>query len=276
MFLHDLFEGMLRRWYIVLVGIALTLCGGFLLYRNVPLTYQATASIVLVPPATAVVDGENPYLYMGGLDQALSVLTVKLNSNAVSDGVVGKYTGAKYYVQKDPLAAGPILLVTVTAASNNDALEILKDVQVVVPQNLASLQDQLKVPKSSRISTMDIVSDSKSDPQTKNRIRLVIAAVGAGGAVTVLATAIIDSKLSRRRRRKSRSLAAPEGVAARSVPDSGPVNRRAAGTHELVGKFSKDVTRLPSDGGLKIHSPLQTSNIASRVDTEAKALADKV
>ena len=51
---------------------------------------------------------------------------------------------------------------------------------------------------------MEIVSDSKAEPQTKDRTRLLIAAVGGGGAVTVLATAAIDRKLSRRRAEKAR------------------------------------------------------------------------
>ncbi|MCW2530013.1 MAG: hypothetical protein JWM76_4873, partial [Pseudonocardiales bacterium] len=53
---------MLRRWYLTFVGVLVTaaLCAAAIVL--VPAKYQASASLLLLPPKTAVGNGGNPYL----------------------------------------------------------------------------------------------------------------------------------------------------------------------------------------------------------------------
>ncbi|MBP2411550.1 hypothetical protein JOF48_000349 [Arthrobacter stackebrandtii] len=202
MFLQDLGKGLLRRWYMVVLGLGLTLYGAYMVYGVVPLTYKATASIVLVPPATAVVEGENPYLYMGGLDQAMSVLVVKMNSEAISTPLTHKQPGTTYSLDRDISTTGPIMLLTTESTSEASTLRLLNNVIKVIPDNLKTLQDQLKIPDNARISSMNIASDHEAKPQNKDRIRMTLMTVAAGGAATVLLTGLVDRMLMARRRRR--------------------------------------------------------------------------
>ncbi len=202
MFLQDLGKGLLRRWYMVVLGLGLTLYGAYMVYGVVPLTYKATASIVLVPPATAVVEGENPYLYMGGLDQAMSVLVVKMNSEAISTPLIHKQPGTTYSLDRDISTTGPIMLLTSESTSEAGTLQLLNNVIKVIPENLKTLQDQLKIPDNARITSMNIASDHEAKPQNKDRIRMTLMAVAAGGAATVLLTGLVDRMLMARRRRR--------------------------------------------------------------------------
>src|SRR5690554_2295684 len=101
MFLQDLGRALLRRWYFVLVGLLATAAGVYGIQQYIPITYKAEASVVLVPPKTAVIEGENPYLYMGALDQAMSVLIVRMNSEIISKAIVGEETDLSYALAKD-------------------------------------------------------------------------------------------------------------------------------------------------------------------------------
>jgi len=231
MFLHDLTKGLMRRWYFFILGLALTLCAGLYVYQEVPPTYQATASVVLVPPATAVVEGENPYLYMGGLDQAMSVLMVKMNSAVVSQPILKDKAGLGYSVDRDISTTGPIMVVTADGDTEAETLRVLRNVITVMPQNLKTLQDQLSIPSNARITSMSIVTDEKAKSLNKNQIRMVLAAMAGGMAGTVLLTALLDRLMVARRQRK----------AVKNAPGVGKPSSSGRPANETLGKPLRSV-----------------------------------
>ena len=87
MVLSDMLRSLLRRWYIVVLGVILTVAGVYGAYTVTPVTYSATSTVVLLPPEKSVKDGDNPYLYLGGLGQALNVLVITMNSAASQEEV---------------------------------------------------------------------------------------------------------------------------------------------------------------------------------------------
>lgn len=275
MFLQDLAKGLLRRWYLTVIGLLVTLCGAYMVYGVVPLTYKATASVVLVPPATAVVEGENPYLYMGGLDQAMSVLVVKMNSEAVSATLIKDNPGTTYALDRDVTTTGPIMLVTVESTSEAITLQVVDKVLNVIPTNLKALQDQLAIPKTSRITSMNIASDEQAAAQNKNRIRMTLTVAAAGGAATVLLTGLLDRLvMSRKRRRKQRAKK-------RNRPGGG--GNRKEGT-QLASQARRSIVgpkTLTDGGGHGLAPHLAPSDVVLETGTGAlgpgpgKALARK-
>ncbi|WP_411732513.1 hypothetical protein [Paeniglutamicibacter sp.] len=202
MFLQDLGFALLRRWYFVLFGVLVTVAGVFGIYQVVPVSYQATASLVLVPPQTAVIEGENPYLYMGALDQALSVMVVKMNSAEVSEPILQKDPNLSYTLTKDAATTGPIILIESEAPADKTALSIVNEVLKKVPPNLIEIQDALGVPKGARITVMTIVQNREAEEVTKTQQRMMIAGAAGGLAMTILATGLIDKILTRHKKKK--------------------------------------------------------------------------
>ncbi|AXJ09296.1 hypothetical protein [Arthrobacter sp. PM3] len=202
MFLHNLGWGLLRRWYFALAGILITAAGALFVWTAVPPSYQATSTAVLLPPSSLVGEKGNPYLYMGGLEQALTVLTVRLRSAEVEEPLIQGRGDLSYLVEKDPASPGPVMLITATAGSQASAMELLEEVVKVIPANLAVMQDQLRIPTFNRVEVMTVVQDHTAVLLIKDQLRVLLAAVAGGLAVTVLVTALLDRVLTSRRKKR--------------------------------------------------------------------------
>lgn len=202
MFVHDLIQGLLRRWYFVVACLLATFTFAGYIYVTTPPTFEAHASVVLVPPIAQVKEGSNPFLYMGGLEQALAVLTVRVGSPAVADPILRKDPELTYTVARDTGTAGPIIRITAEGNSEEATLRILSGVVKAMPDSMAYLQDELKVPNNVRITVMTIVQDEETKAVAKKQQRLVLTIVGAGFLVTVLLTAVLDRTLNVRKAKK--------------------------------------------------------------------------
>ena len=231
MLLHDLGRGLLRRWYFVVIGVLLTACGALLLSSLVPPTHRATARVVLIPPSSVVSADGNPYLFLGGLEQALGVLTVKLSSDAASEQVLQAYPGGSYTAVKDAMSPGPIMLITAETESPDSTLQVLDAVLKIVPENLENMQDQLNIPDPSRITALTIVREDATTKVLQSQLRAVLAGVALGLSMTVLLTGLLDRMLTSRKRKMGRRHASvpgdePQEGASRAAEDQVQVSRR--------------------------------------------------
>ena len=114
-----------RRWYVVVLGLAVTLGMGYLVDIKVPSTYQAEGSILLMPPDSTVGAAGNPYLYLGGLNQALDVLVRRASAIEVSGPILEKYPDSTYTVDPDRTIASPIVIVTTESPSSEASLKLM-------------------------------------------------------------------------------------------------------------------------------------------------------
>ncbi|KQR73251.1 hypothetical protein ASF98_22520 [Arthrobacter sp. Leaf337] len=217
----------------MLAGLLITAGMSFWVFRVAPVTFEATANVALIPPPTAVISGDNPFLYMGGLEQAMGVLTVKMNSDSVRGPIEDAYPGAEYSTERDATTSGPIVRVKVAGDSSATTLDVLNRVLDVMPATIASLQDELSLPQASRISllTLGVDKDTTLVGEARTRALLVVAALGLAG--TLLLTGLADKKLIKRRGKKHVGAAA-------SPPDDFPVAER-----ELTRRSRADRVPLP-------------------------------
>ncbi|KIS28155.1 hypothetical protein TV39_06210 [Arthrobacter sp. SPG23] len=236
----------------MLAGLLITAGMSFWVFRVAPVTYEATANVALIPPPTAVISGDNPFLYMGGLDQAMGVLTVKVNSDSVRGPIEEAYPGAEYSTEHDTTTSGPIVRVKVSGDSSATTLEVLNRVLEVMPATITSLQDELSLPQASRISllTLGIDKDTTLVGEARTRALLVVAALGLAG--TLLVTGLADKRLIKRRGKKHVGTPA-------SLPDDFPL---AEG--ELTRRNRADRVPLPSSsfsGAIRTAEPLPDPHV---------------
>ncbi|MGO4383804.1 hypothetical protein [Specibacter sp. RAF43] len=210
MYLRELGMGLLRRWYFVLIGLIITGALTYTAFDKAPISYSANASSVLLPPSSTVGPGGNPFLYMGGLNQALDVLSKSLSSDQSKKELLAPHEGADFDAGQDPTTSGPILLITAKAPTQAATLAAMKSVLDAVPSRLLTLQVELKVPPASRITSTTLAIDAKPTLVAKTRTQLtgVVGVLGLAG--TVLLTGLLDGVLINRRNRRHKASLAEE------------------------------------------------------------------
>lgn len=197
-----LLRALLRRWYAAAAALALALALTVAAADTVPVTTTARATVLLLPP-TADLDGSgNPYLYLGGLNQATDVLVARLGSDAVAEPVQERHPGAAILVARDGTTTGPMLLVTATSADPAEASAAVQDVLAVLPTELGSLQEALGVTDRSAITSSVLTGVDREPPDTTGRTRALIAVGGLGAGTALLLTWTVDRLLGRRSERR--------------------------------------------------------------------------
>lgn len=218
MYFSDLMRGLLRRWYVLLAGFALTGCAAFSVFGQVPVRAEAEATMVLLPPAASVeeLEGSNPYLVLGGLGQALAVLTTRLGSQEVQERLVSDDDVA-YAVVGDTSAGAAFLTITTEAATEANTLGLLEDVRVAAEQQLAHMQEELGVTAESAIGIILVAADVEATPLTSTRMQLTVAVGGAGAVLTVVLAAAVEGLAAARSRRRA------AGQVPEAAPDRDPL-----------------------------------------------------
>ena len=196
-------SALLRRRLLVAVALVATAVVSVLMWVIVPPTYSATASAVLLPPEAAQQGTRNPYLYLGGLEQARDIAIRVLASKDVQDEVASAHPGVEYTVTEDPMSPGPLLIITAEGQSAEAAVATMADLLARVPETLANLQNELDIADRDQIRTLALTEDNEPKVLRKSQIRAVIVAAGGCLGVGLLAIGFLDGPLSRRRQRRS-------------------------------------------------------------------------
>lgn len=217
MYLRDLAVSLRRMWLLVLIGLLATsgVCVG--LWSVVPASWVARTSLVMLPPPSVVGEGGNPYLYLGGLGQAVDILTRRLNADAISNPVKREYPNTTFTVASDASTSGPIIVVEAIAGSRTVARAVMNTVVDSAEPALDSLQSNLSVPTKSRITVSAFAVDQDPRPDLKARIQ----AVGAAGALGIMLTLLLAVFVDGRRAAKR-----PDGSHDRDVPPGGVSMRK--------------------------------------------------
>lgn len=211
-----------RRWYVVLVGLLLT-CGlGLGAWRTSPPEYHARGLVLLLPSASTVGKGGNPFLQLSGLEQPAGILVAYFSSAPAIEEVRSVSPTAEYQVGIEDSTRGPVIAVDVTAQSAEETTATLRHLVGGIPQELARLQQQVHAPPGAAIGSMALTVDTKAQVSRAGTYRTLIAALVVGLAGTGALAFGIDSLSERRRnpgevrakarRRRARSDASPRAA----------------------------------------------------------------
>ncbi|MCR2808941.1 MULTISPECIES: hypothetical protein [unclassified Microbacterium] len=226
----DVVKALARRWYVVLLGLALTVGLAVSAYAVTPPEYNARALVLLLPGANAVGDGGNPFLALSGLEQPASIVVAYFASESAHTEVQERSGTAEYEVLLDESVRGPVISVDVTDRSAEGTLSTLEFLLTRIPEELARLQVEVQAPASSVITSMELAQDSEATAETSATVRNVIAAIVLGVVVTGFAAFALDGLLLRRRMRRTAPAASVAAAGADADAESPPFRPRRGRT----------------------------------------------
>jgi hypothetical protein len=190
---------LVRRWYVVVAGLVVTgiLCA--VAMQVVPVKYQATSSVLLLPPNSSVAqEGGNPFLALGGLDVAAGVISRAMTDRTTQQQIAKAGAPGTYTIAPDAVSGGPLLVITAEAVSPEGALTTLAVVNRVLPTTLETVQSSAGISSASLIRSRQLTRDDAAQPVRKPLIRALLVALVAGLALTLLAASLVDGMLLRR------------------------------------------------------------------------------
>jgi len=201
---------LVRRWYLSLVVLALTVGATTYVVRDVvgP-TYEAEGSALVFPPATSMKkEGEtttvgNPYLELAGVNQARDVVIRTLKSRTVQTQFAEDFPGTSYEATPDFTNSAPIILFDVEGDTTAGTSAALEELMGRVPQILDDLQGGLGLPQEGLVTARKLTQDSRPAVVRKGQIRAGLMTTAVAGGLGLLLLALVDSLLLARARSRA-------------------------------------------------------------------------
>lgn len=199
-------SALVRRWYVVALGVLIALGVGTLAYFSSSAAYQTTAKVTLVPPNLSTEQQpSNPLLELNNnLAQTASVMVDVLGADTLQQ-VVSATAGGTYTVSNIELRSQVFtstLTVSATGRSANQAQATAQKVINELGSQLLGIQQRAGVADSSKLIRTEVtVPPSPGDVANSGGTR-----AAAGAAVAVLGVAMLLALgLDALRRRRSDS-----------------------------------------------------------------------
>jgi hypothetical protein len=236
--LARVFRSMARRWPILLAGLLLTGAAAYLIVETVPITYDARASILLLPPSLSAADpgntatdaDKNPFLRLDGLEIAAGVLAKTLTDSTTTEALLHDRPNAEYEVFSDPSVPGSVLVISSIDSSEKQAFATLDALVQRADKQLTKMQIEAGAPHDGQITVMQVTNNNKAQPVISGLLRALIVTVAVGVVASALLAVSVDAIL---RRREARPKKAPAGAEVGEYP-AAEVSGGVAGIAALV------------------------------------------
>lgn len=209
-----------RRWYLLLMVVAVTAGGALGVVRMIGPTYETQGAVLVLPPGSTGSGSTetvgNPYLSLSGVSQVRDVVIRTMTSKTFLDSLCAGSGGPEYeamtaqmcrqsppgitfQVTPDFTSGAPMILVTVSSESPDTGGVALRAITDRVPGILRDLQADLGLRPKALVSSTPVVMDYKPDVVHKKQIRAGLVAGAGIFALGLLVVALIDSALQRRK-----------------------------------------------------------------------------
>lgn len=188
-----------RRWWILALGLLLTGAGAYVVYRQVPTSYQSTSqAIILLPPTASSPEFKtSPFLYLpNGLNVLARVTAIGPDTADFRASMMRDGFGAKYEVDVETQA--PIVRFSVEGSDpsvvDTTHTELLRRFEM----ELERVQSEEGVPKRQTAHARFL--DATSDPVAVggDRFRAVVMTGGVGALVSLTLVFLLDRALRAR------------------------------------------------------------------------------
>jgi capsular polysaccharide biosynthesis protein len=228
----DFFGVLRRRWLLLLIGFLMTVGLSGAAYELFKPTYEITGTVLLLPPPpSSASESANPYLRLGGLQQAVDLVGVALSDQATQLELKAISKDVEFTVQADVRTSSPLLVIDVKDSSPETALRIRDILVARVPVRLGEMQAAIAVNSEDRVTATVVTLDAQAVEVGKNRLRAAVVAACVGLGLTLVTATRWDARRLRRPRRKpARPNPEPDQVAPPPVEATVHPDEAMAGT----------------------------------------------
>jgi hypothetical protein len=285
--LWDLTKLIVRRWYIAVPILLVTLTGVLFASKSVRPDYSATGHLQLVPPAHPTESDavkatrvHNPWLDLG--IQALGSATIidVQDERTIKEL---KREGFSEHILVSIDYPATFISIEVVGQSPAQATGTVQKVQRLLTDDVKAKQQQFGVVQEDMIGTLALDQGDKVTVVTSKIKRVLIVAAGMGMLITAAATIGIDAWLRRRARRKAEkpATAAVGGKPQRDDIDATTVMpaQRVNGTARERGRRAPERSvrsaRVPADPAQPLATPAAPVKAATSPANKASVVAAK-
>lgn len=232
--LFDVGRSCIRRWYVLIPLLIVTLWMSHSAYTSVKPVYYSNAVIGFAPPSNRIDQAEpgvavprNGLLDVGGATLIASMTAVGLRQPAVVDQIVTAGGAATYGAQLFPVPVNtppmPLVMIEQTSPDPGTATKTLELVIADTNNVLQGLQQQAQVPPDQMVTSFVVSPPSPPAAGMPSRTQSTVAMFLGGAGLSILITVVVDVFLARRRTRVRRKRQmAGDGAGA----DGGPARTR--------------------------------------------------
>jgi hypothetical protein len=217
----------LRRWWVVLPVILITLWWSHHVYTAVKPVYYSSAVVGLTQPNSRLDQSElgvpvpqNGLLQAGGAPLMANLVVFGLRDPAVVTRVVADGGRSDYTAKMFPVDAGvqqlPLIMIEATEADPTAAAKTVELAAAQADPALKTLQQQAGVPDDQMVKAFSASPASPPAEGTPSRTRATVAVFVAGVALSVLLGILADLLLKRFqpiRRSRRQTIDSPSGQA---------------------------------------------------------------
>ncbi len=234
---------LLRRWYVAVPTLVLSLGLAAGVYLSVHTDYQSTGTIVLASSAegarasagdNASADRVNPMLaFDGSLNTSAQIIIQTLQDPAIQKQILGEGDSVKYEVGNGELS-GPFIVVVATGRSPELAKDTVAKVLDRGKAELADRQKSLHAPETTFITPVQVVAPTPAEAKTGGKTRFAAVALVLG-FVASLGGAYAWESFAEARKRKA-AKAAPANKPEEKPASNGALraDEIASGSHPTV------------------------------------------
>lgn len=224
MAVSDLIQILLRRWYVVVVGMICTVAA-FVALSDSPRVYSAQTDVVFLAPGNGAIRGLNDGLAQTLVDFASLVgkqvtdgqASLKLSSPSATLYGTGVREGVSIALadaggQWGHMFNRPVLSVQVVDSSSEEVTNVLNGIVRDISRTATTLQNETAAPSTEFITVETVPEEIEinSIGQTRTSVAKGFVALTAVGGGLTLATAIQWDRMAHRAKRREVTRAASE------------------------------------------------------------------
>ncbi|WP_239334720.1 hypothetical protein [Frankia sp. CiP3] len=251
MYFSDFIAVLVRRWYILFIGVVLTGLAGVGVHATIGPTFQANAALVVLPPTsdsgtTSTPASRNPYLSLP-LGNTADVLTRIMATEAVRQELKAAHATSAYTIALVS-DGSPVLEIAATDTSAATATNTASVLVKTAESELEKLQVMQNVPKNSMIRASQLISPGEPDVLHGSQIRALLGVAALGLILSVTACFVAEGAFTGRRAAlaaavRGRRSDARGGGRSKDAVRSGGTSRGSATPME-----EQDIDDLEGDG----------------------------